>query len=1202
MKQSTHIFNDINFHTVFESSPSAYLILKPDSKFTILAANKAYTQLTMLDKRKILGKGLFKIFPEITSDPLKASFEKVLKTSQQDVLPLHKYDLKCPNDNGQSLEVRYWDIINSPVLETNGKIKYIVHKVEDVTAKAQCIEADIFRKTKELQETNEKTIQSEDFISSLVEGIKDYAIVRLDTTGHIVSWNEGAKNISGYEAHEILGKHFSKFYPLEDILDGKPERRLKTALKEGRVEKEGIGVKKDGTRFWANLVITPLKDKNARLIGFSAVTRDITKQKETQDQSQLLVEQLKEQDKLKTHFCSSVSHELRTPLSLIIAPISKLLKNEKLSEKGVRDLNVIARNARLLLKQVNDLLDVSRIEEHKLTPTFIDSDLSQIIRITAANFESIAAEKNISLSVKALEPVQAQFDINMIQRVILNLLSNAFKFTPQGGKIVIRAKIKSKSAIIEVEDTGPGIAEEDKEKIFERFNQLNTGVTRKAGGTGLGLTIAKEFIELHKGKIEVFDGPLGGALFLITLPLKIQEQVSINNDAGEPLTKKDILPFLDSLRTMAIKPQKALSEAKANKEKILVVEDNPDLNWFLVELLESKYQVETAFDGEEGFKKACSFKPDLILSDIMMPKISGDEMLRQIKQIPSLKATLTVFLTAKIDDVMKLQILREGAQDYIVKPFVAEEVLARIENLLAIRRVQELSDINTLLENALDCVVVMDQQGFITYWNKQAEKTLGWTKAEAIGRKLSSTVIPPQQRRMHEESIKNFLEKGEDSFFKTRLEVTSLTKDGNEIPIELTVTPIKSQDSYLFYGFIRDISERTKVMEELRQAKDIAEAASHTKSTFLANMSHEIRTPLGVILGFSDLIADQKICNEDKANFITAVKRNGELLSGIINDILDISKVEAGKLYIEAREAALYEIMADVISIMNPLAVKKGIKLSIHYANKTPKIIKTDPIRLKQILLNIIGNAIKFTEKGEVRVNVKLENSNEGSQLLAFEIKDTGCGISETEAKNLFKPFTQIDSTTTRKFGGTGLGLVLSKRLARLLGGDVLLAGSKKNGGSTFKILIDPGPITTYESLHKMRSLNFIEPLPPIRLDGINVLLAEDSFDNQILVSQILKLAGASVDVAENGKVALEMAKLKKYDVLLIDIQMPIMDGYSTVAELRKNGFKTPIIALTAHALREERMRSLASGFDEHISKPIDRNTLVESIAQFCPR
>ena len=408
-------------------------------------------------------------------------------------------------------------------------------------------------------------------------------------------------------------------------------------------------------------------------------------------------------------------------------------------------------------------------------------------------------------------------------------------------------------------------------------------------------------------------------------------------------------------------------------------------------------------------------------------------------------------------------------------------------------------------------------------------------------------------------------------------------------------------------GFIvvaMDVKKYKEIELELKTAKEAAEVANETKSAFLANMSHEIRTPLGAIIGFSELILSGEVSQSEKINHIEVIKRNGKLLSTIINDILDLSKVEAGKLEFEKSNVQLRELVDELEILLNLEAAGKGIQLSICADGPVPATIKTDSTRLRQILFNIIGNAIKFTEKGKVEVTVKLLPLDQNK--IAFYVKDTGTGISLQQASRLFSPFTQADVKTTRKFGGTGLGLVLSKKLAKALGGDVILYESLPGKGSVFLVTINHGQdVSAILERTEQQSWGPVKANEPVisenkpeELKNLNVLVVDDSLDNQLFISKILTLAGARVENANNGRQGIEKANQGHFDVILMDLQMPEMDGYEATKELRRQNYERPIIALTAHAMKEERKRCLESGFNEHITKPVDRKFLIRTLAE----
>lgn len=397
-----------------------------------------------------------------------------------------------------------------------------------------------------------------------------------------------------------------------------------------------------------------------------------------------------------------------------------------------------------------------------------------------------------------------------------------------------------------------------------------------------------------------------------------------------------------------------------------------------------------------------------------------------------------------------------------------------------------------------------------------------------------------------------------------------------------------------------DVSHYKEIQAELEQSKSSAEEANRAKSAFLANMSHEIRTPLGAVLGFAELIVNEKLSDADRAKALEVIKRNGKLLSNIINDILDLSKVEAGKLEVEKAEVPFTDIMKEIGSVLNLEAIEKGLDLVVTTEGVVPSHISTDPLRLRQILVNLVGNAIKFTERGAVHVKIKLAKSDKFK--LAFVITDTGTGIDPEQAKRLFKPFSQADVSTTRRFGGTGLGLVLSRKLAQALGGDVELTASIPGKGSTFTLTIDPGETEQLVFKSAPPTETKIVPLHterPVSLKGVKILLVEDSRDNQQLIRRFLGFAGAEVDLANNGREGVEAALAGDHTLVLMDLQMPEMDGYEATRKLREAGFKKPILALTAHAMKEERERSLASGFDDHITKPIDQKALLKTLSTY---
>lgn len=404
---------------------------------------------------------------------------------------------------------------------------------------------------------------------------------------------------------------------------------------------------------------------------------------------EILYRKIMELDEAKTQFFANVSHELRTPLTLIIGPTERMLAQENLTEGQRKQLQTVTRNSKLLLKQVNDLLDVAKLEAGRMTLNYSRIDLASWLRRVVSYFETAASINRIEFDVAAPANLIAEVDPELLERVLVNLISNAFKFTPAGGRVSVELSREAPELRLSVSDTGPGIDAKEQHSIFERFRQGDGGATRKHGGTGLGLAIAKEFTELHGGRIELTSSPGHGSRFDVLLPLSAPASVTVREAPTESDTARASSARLavQELVVERASNEPCSFEHSSERPSVLVVEDNADVRQFVASTLSSSHNVLTADDGEDGLHRAIAMRPDLVVTDIMMPRMSGDQLVTELRSRREFDDVPILLLSAKADDQQRIALLSSGAQDYLTKPFLPQELLARASNLISLKRV-----------------------------------------------------------------------------------------------------------------------------------------------------------------------------------------------------------------------------------------------------------------------------------------------------------------------------------------------------------------------------------------------------------------------------------------------------------------------------------------------------------------------------------
>jgi signal transduction histidine kinase len=813
-------------------------------------------------------------------------------------------------------------------------------------------------------------------------------------------------------------------------------------------------------------------------------------------------DELKRRSKYQEEFFSRVSHELRTPLTNIMVPLYSVLEDysDILTADNRREKESMLRNASILLKRINDILDIAKLKSGKMQLHVRRTDISEVLGdvILAVSSATELGGPIIDYTAVTLTPLF--LDKDKVEQIFLNIISNAIKFTDKKGVIKIQLAETGETTTVSISDNGCGIEPEEIENIFTPFYQTAATTKRGYKGTGLGLAICREFMELHHGRITVKSQLGAGTQFDLEFRHGTDhfadDELVKSSDQQQPVRKSNNPGSMDLVWTNVLNVVDPVyySEARnanilEHKKRILIIEDDIDLANNIVRIFNHDYHVNTAWNGAEGLQIVREFKPDVIISDIMMPQMDGLTICETIKNNPDTKDMLVILLTANMSIETKVEGLNAGADYYLQKPFFPKELFAVVRSLLIKREYQH---------------QIMNK-------NKELEQ----------------------------------------------------------------------------------------IKDQLQESIRVADQANEAKSVFLANMSHEIRTPLTAIMGFAEYLQGANRTPENVNRAVSSIHNSSVHLLEVINDILDISKIEANRVELEYTTISPLTVVSEVVDIISHRAANKGleIKTDIHYP--FPKHIRTDPTRLRQILLNLCGNAVKFTDTGSITIRMSYLAND---RLIKYEVIDTGIGLREEEKDRIFKPFTQADSSTTRRFGGTGLGLTLSRQLAELLGGTVVCSSSQVGQGSTFTVTVFIGDIVPLELVHntekKQPDIATQDTCVKPTLSG-TILLVDDVELIQQLISLRLNSIGLKPVVASHGEMAVELVRQQEFDLILMDLQMPVMDGLTAIKQIRKLGYSKPIIALTANTLKSERIRCLNAGADDFLPKPIDFNLFFEMIAHY---
>ncbi|MBA3683085.1 MAG: response regulator [Bacteroidetes bacterium] len=637
--------------------------------------------------------------------------------------------------------------------------------------------------------------------------------------------------------------------------------------------------------------------------------------------------------------------------------------------------------------------------------------------------------------------------------------------------------------------------------------------------------------------------------------------------------------------------------------KILLIEDDTiDQMFFQRALKAANVDAELiiADDAETGIKYFCNENFSCVFLDYMLPGTNGLSILEKL-HVENAGIPI-VLITSHGDEKIAVNAMKAGAMDYISKDLITPISIEQIiRNIIRFKEIEQ-QKINAenivkqsekrhriFFENSQIILCTHDLEGNFINLNSAGAKNLGYVPEELIGTRIIEIISPAHENLFHEYMQKIRSEKTAMGLIRV------ITKSGEE--------RIWMYHNYLYeepgtqsyvIGSVQDITERVKMEEEMREAKLLAEESVKTKEQFLANMSHEIRTPMSAIIGFTNLILETTLSQQQK-EYLDTIHYSARNLLSIINDILDFSKINSGKLILEEADFDLNKSITSIMKVFHIEANKKNINLLCNIGPDVPCSLRGDSVRLNQVLMNLFSNAIKFTETGHIKLDVKALNKKGSLNILEFCVEDSGIGIPSNKLESIFEVFTQASSDTTRKYGGTGLGLAIVKNLVELHGGQIKVVSNIDQGTQfIFTLLFQDGAINTSTDINSEPEVNGSKKIQD--LNSIKVLVVEDNPYNQLLAQHVLEGMGCEIEIAENGKKAIEKIETTTYDIVLMDIQMPEMDGYEATRYIRAKGNKIPIIAMTAHALNDDDAKCIHAGMNDYISKPFEPDVLYSKI------
>ncbi|WP_022976454.1 ATP-binding protein [Nevskia ramosa] len=902
-------------------------------------------------------------------------------------------------------------------------------------------------------------------------------------------------------------------------------------------------------------------------------------------------EELAELDSAKTAFFSNVSHEFRTPLTLMLGPTEAALDSPGQTLAG-EQLALVHRNQQRLLKLVNTLLDFSRIEAGRLELQFEPTDLPAFTLELASLFRSSTERAGLSLTVHCPAlPEPVWIDREMWEQIILNLLSNAYKFT-LSGSIAVSLVAAGSNVLLKVRDTGIGIPASELPQIFERFRRVKGSLGRTHEGTGIGLALVWELAKLHGGAVAVTSTPGIGTEFTVSIPImqrNAQTDLAVEPRQPDLISKRARSYAAEaerwSLELEEPKPEPASPvQSRDNRPLIVLADDNADMRNYVKRLLSESCEVLAVGDGLEALEAIQRDKPDLVVSDVMMPGLGGFELLKALRADPATASIPLLLLSARAGEEARVEGLRAGADDYLTKPFRAQELVARVTSVLtlastrreALRVEAKLkADRDSILESINEGFLSIDPDWTIAYANRAAEKLLAVQRADLLGGHFWA-LYPALDNTKYSVAVRGAMD-------DRTAEVFDYFYDPWNRWFEVSVYPTSSAGISIYF---RDATERKQTLMALHDA-------DRRKDEFLATLAHELRNPLSPIRNAAEVLSLPGIGSREISISTSIIQRQVQHMARLLDDLLDISRITRGKMELKKDHVSIDSVIDAALESAGPLVKARGHHLEVVRPAFVPGI-DGDPVRLAQVLTNLLTNAAKYTDApGRIALSANVHGND-----LVFEVRDSGIGLTAEQLGGVFDMFSQVKSSQSRSEGGLGIGLTLVKGIVELHGGTIEARSPGLGLGSSFKLSL---PIVRQATTAAQPPE---QPQAAAVAPALRVLIADDNRDAAESLAILLEIDGHEVRTAFTGREAIALAQELKPHIAFLDIGLPDISGYEVAQALRATteaSHPIKLVAVTGWGQAEDKQNAVNAGFDLHFVKPASPDRLKSVFESLVP-